>query len=183
MPGPWFTPVGSERSLALTGLFVVLLGCGAYRARQAARWFWVASAFSGTWVLLGCTVLLRPGQAQQLIVFGGDAGCFVLGSLLMLTVYARHDSPLRENHLRWGLVVFGAIAFMDAYAVWSGSVDRIPFGESDPSVLTEEYGWSVLLLQSRYQRLATVCLVVLGCAYVGGLLGPWMSRLSNRDGR
>ena len=101
--------------------------------------------------------------------------------LLMLTVYARKDGPVHTNHLRWGFLLLGALAFLDAYAVWSGGLDRIPFGEnanglSDPSVLTEEYGWSPLVLQARYQRLATVCLVVLGCAYVGGLRAPLVSK-------
>lgn len=179
LPGPWITPVGSERSLPLLALFVAALGCGAYRACQAARWFWVVSAGVVTILLLCCTFLLRPGQVQQLIVFSGDGGCFVLGSCLMLTVYARKDSALRANNLRWGLLCFGALAFMDAYATWCGSADRIPFGEndnglSDPSVLTEEYGWSVALLQGRYQQVATVCVVILGCAYAGGLLWPWL---------
>ena len=40
---------------------------------------------------------------------------------------------------------------MDAYAVWSGPLDRLPFGEnenglSDPSVLTEVYGWGLLMM-------------------------------------
>jgi hypothetical protein len=186
LPGPWFTPVGNERSLPLAGLFVALLGCLAYRALQAARWLWVAVALGVMPALGVCTLVLQPGAAQQLIVFGGDAGCFVLGSALMATVYARKGSAVRENSLRWGLLAIGALAFMDAYRVWSGSVDQIPFGEndnglSDPSVLTEEFGWSVVLLQSRYQRLANVCFAVLGCLYAAGLLAPVLSPATSAD--
>jgi hypothetical protein len=64
---------------------------------------------------------------------------------------------------------------MDARATWFGGLDAVPFGEddrglSDPSVLTEEYGWSVTLLIGRYRQLATSCLVVLAVVYVAGLV-------------
>jgi hypothetical protein len=174
-PGPWFTPVASERSFTLTGLLVVLLVVGAYRAWQRERWFWVAAATMVLLVTLCCTLLLNAVKARQLITFGGDGGCLVLGTALMLTVYARADHPLRRERLRWALLVFGALAFMDAYVIWSGSFDRLPFGESehglsDPSVLVEQFAWGVLLLVNRYVALARVCLFVLAAAYVAGIM-------------
>jgi hypothetical protein len=36
-------------------------------------------------------------------------------------------------------------------------------------VLTEEFGWSVLLLVDRYLKLARACFVVLVAAYAAGL--------------
>ena len=33
----------------------------------------------------------------------------------MLAVYARVDHPFRTERLRWALLIFGALAFMDAY--------------------------------------------------------------------
>jgi len=92
----------------------------------------------------------------------------------MLAMYARGDHPLRSERLRWALLIFGALAFMDAYLVWSGPFDHLPFGEdehglSDPAVLTEEFGWSVLLLVNRYVELARACFVVLVAAYAAGL--------------
>jgi hypothetical protein len=173
-PGPWFTPVGSTRSIALTGLLVVLLVFGGFRAWQRARWFWVVAATVVLLLTLCCTVFFNAGQARQLITFGGDGGCLVLGTVLMLTMYARADHPLRSERLRWALLIFGALAFMDAYLVWSGSFDRLPFGESenglsDPSVLAEEFGWGVLLLVSRYIELARACFFVLTAAYVAGI--------------
>jgi hypothetical protein len=174
-PGPWFTPVASERSIALTGLLVVLLVFGAYRAWQRERWFWVAAATAALLVTLGCTLLLNAVKARQLITFGGDGGCFLLGTALMLTVYARADHPLRRERLRWALLIFGALAFMDAYVIWSGSFDRLPFGESenglsDPSVLVEQFGWGVLLLVNRYLALARACFFVLAAGYVAGIV-------------
>jgi hypothetical protein len=173
-PGPWFTPVGSERSIALTGLLVVLLGFGTFRAWQRARWFWMVAATVVLLLTLCCTLFLSAGKARQFIVFGGDGGCLVLGTALMLTVYARADHPLRRERLRWALLIFGALALMDAYLIWSGSFDRLPFGESenglsDPSVLVEEFGWGVMLLVNRYIELARACFLVLTAAYVAGI--------------
>ena len=173
-PGPWMTPIGSERNFALTTTMVGLLGFGAFRAWQRQRWFWVVVAAAVLLLTLCCTLLLREGQARELITFGGDGGCFVLGSVLMLTVYARADHPLRTERLRWALLIFGALAFMDVYVVWSGPFDHLPFGEderglSDPAVLAEEFGWSVLLLVNRYLELARTCFVVLVAAYAAGI--------------
>ena len=53
--------------------------------------------------------------------------------------------------------------------------DRIPFGMnegaglSDPSVLSEQFGWSATQLVHRYLALGVVCLAVLACAYLLGL--------------
>ena len=130
-PGPWFTPVGTERSPSFIVLLVGVLAYGGYRAWQLQRWFWVTASASTLLLVLFCTLVLRPGTAQQLIVFGGDGGSLVLGTMLMLTVYAREEHPIRRDHLRWGLLVIGALAFMDVYAVWSGPINRLPFGENE----------------------------------------------------
>ena len=180
-PGPWITPVGGERNFALTAMMVGLLGVGAFQAWQRERWFWVMVAAVVLLLTLCCTLVLREGQARQLITFGGDGGCFVLGSALMLTMYARADHPIRSERLRWALLIFGALAFMDAYLVWSGPFDHLPFGEdehglSDPAVLVEEFGWSVLLLVDRYLELARGCFVALVAAYAAGITQSSMRR-------
>jgi hypothetical protein len=173
-PGPWFTPVSSERSPVFTILLLALVSYGGYRAWQLQRWGWIAASAGTVLIILFCTLLLGPGKAEQMITFGGDGGCLALGTLLMLTVYAREDHPIRQEHLRWAFLVIGALAFMDVYAVWSRPIDRLPFGEnengmSDPSVLTEIYGWSVLTLINRYHQLARACLALLAIAYVAAL--------------
>jgi len=173
-PGPWFTPVGTERSPSFTVLLVGVLAYGSYRAWQLQRWFWVAASACALMLVVFCTLVLGSGTAQQLIVFGGDGGCLVLGTILMLTVYAREEHPIRRDHLRWGLLIIGALAFMDVYTVWSGPIDRLPFGEnenglSDPSVLTEMYGWSLLSLVNRYNQLAHACLALVVVVYLMGV--------------
>jgi hypothetical protein len=170
-PGPWFTPVSSDRSYVLSTLILGLLGYGGYRAWAAERWFWVAAAAAAAAVVITDTFVLSDWTAQQLITFGGDGGCLVLGTLLMLTVYSRETNPVRKNHLRWGFLVIGALALVDVSTVWNGPISSLPLGEnenglSDPSVLTEQDGWNLLVLIVRYQQLARGCLGVLAVVYV-----------------
>jgi hypothetical protein len=174
IPGPWFTPVDSERSLAVTVVLAGLLIFGGVRAWRNRRVTLSIAVAAALFTQLIFTFKLYSDQAQQLIIFGGDAGCFVLGSALMATFYIRRQSIIYENSLRWAFLVIGALAFMDAFAVWTGGIERVPFGEnenglSDPSVLTELYGWNVNLLRTRYQRLAMLCLAVLTTLYACGL--------------
>jgi hypothetical protein len=119
--------------------------------------------------------------AESLIVFGGDGGAMVLATILMATFYAPRESALHKSWgLRWGLLVIGALTFMYVYRSWSGPYEDIPFGEvegvnlSDPSLLTEMYGWSVTQLVDRYLRLAMVCFVALFMVYVWGLVSAYM---------
>jgi hypothetical protein len=176
-PGPWFTPVDSERSLAFALLVTGALAAGLYYAWRSERWFWAACAGALLPLALFGSFGLHPLHAQQLIIFGGDGGCFVIGSVLMLTMYARADHQMRTERLRWVCLAVGALAFMDARATWFGDVGAIPFGEddrgfSDPSVLTELYGWTLPVLVGRYQQLAVACFAVLGCTWAIGLYTP-----------
>ena len=67
---------------------------------------------------------------------------------------------------------------MDVFVQWWASrtdFDRIPFGMnegaglSDPSVLSETFGWSTDQIVHRYVALGCVCLAVLAVAYLRGL--------------
>src|SRR5690349_17500915 len=141
-PGPWVTPIDFERSLMVTLVLAGALAFGAYRAWQAERWFWVIVSSAVLVLALFGAFAVHPLRARPLFTFMGDGGLFVLGSLLMLTMYARADHPVRKEHLRWVFLVVGALAFMDARATWFGAMDRLPLGEddrglSDARVLTE----------------------------------------------
>lgn len=176
-PLPWFTRIDATRSPVLVLLLAGGLGYGAYRSWKSGRRGWAAACLA----LLGVQAvftLLPMERAQALMTFGGDGGCFVLGSALMATFYARRESALYKGWLRWGFLAIGAAAFMDQFSLWWGAlsdVDRIPFGEnegvgpSDPTVLTETHGWSVTQLVHRYEWLAAACLLALFVLYVHGL--------------
>jgi hypothetical protein len=187
-PGPWFTAVGDERSVAVTILLVGLLSFGAYHAWLRGRWFWLAAAVFAGALALFCGFALDPFEADQLITFSGDVGSLLLGTLLMLTMYAREDHPLRQQRLRWVFLLIGALAVVSARANWSGGADHVPFGEderglSDPSVLMEEYGWSAPLLIARYMQVANGCLLVLALGYVVGLADGYGRTSSRRPPR
>ena len=178
-PGPWLTPMAQSRSGAFGFLVFAGIAAGTYRAWRTGRRC-LAVALSGLLLIqLFCTVALSAPRAKQFIVFMGDGGCLVLGSLLMLTVYAPEESALKRGWLRWGFLVIGAAAFADAFAQWWASrtdFDRIPFGMnegaglSDPSVLSETYRWSTDQIVGRYVALGCVCLAVIAAAYAWGLL-------------
>ena len=162
----------------VTLLLLGAVGYGGYRAWMARGW--VALGGLGT-VLLAALVLtfgVRAHVARSLITFMGDGGCLLLGTLLMATIYAPPGSALHRGWLRWGFLVIGAFAFADAFATWwefKHSAEGVTFGEiegvgdSDPTRLVFEYGWSEARLVSRYLSLAWVCLAGLGVLYLLGL--------------
>jgi len=177
-PGPWLTPTAAERSPLFVILLAAALVAGCAYAWQSGRRGLAAAAGALVAVQLACTLLLRPDTARMLIVFGGDAGCLVLGTLLMATMYARAEGALRKGWLRWGFLVIGAASFTDAFEQWWASrtdTDRIPFGMnegvglSDPSVLFETYHWSAGTIVHRYVALGCACLLALAALYAWGL--------------
>src|SRR5438093_439960 len=126
-PGLWFTPVSDERNFWITLFFVGAFGFGAYYS-----WVTERRALAGLCAAaLGFEIIgtMLPVQnAQALFTFGGDGGSLVLGTLLMTTVYARRDSLICENSLRWGFLGIGAAAFLVALTSWTGKEEDISFG-------------------------------------------------------
>ena len=174
-PGPWFTPVTTERSPLFTLVLAALLVAGGYRAWQRRRPFWIAAAVMASVLMLFGGFVLSWLSSQQFIVFFGDGGSLVLGTLMMFTIYAPETGSLHKNQIRLGLLAIGALAFMDAFATWTGPIDQLPFGEnenglSDPTVLTEQFGWTTSLLVDRYRQLSYVCLAVMAIVYLFGLV-------------
>jgi hypothetical protein len=178
-PGPWLTPMAESRSAPFGFLVFAAIAAGAFWAWRTERFRLSLSLCALLAVQLFCTTALPDARAKQLIVFMGDGGCMVLGSLLMLTVYAPEESALKRGWLRWGFLVIGAAAFADAFAQWWASrkdFDRIPFGMnegaglSDPSVLSQTYFWSTDQIVGRYVALGCVCLVIVGVSYAVALL-------------
>ena len=178
VPMLWVTMHGDERSWSIVLCLTAAIIFGGFLAWKMGHWGWVFAA--GAVLLLQITIL-SAHNGEALIVFGGDGGAMVLATILMATFYAPRESALYRNWgLRWGLLVIGALTFMYVYRLWSGPFEDIPFGEiegvnlSDPSLLTEMYGWNVAQLIDRYVLLARVCFVVLFGLYVWGLVSTYL---------
>ncbi len=176
-PGPWLTPTASERSPLFILFVFAALAAGAFWARRNDRdaLFRVLVALAA--LQLACSLILSAPGARQLIYFMGDGGCLVLGTLLMLSVYAPTESAIHKGWLRWGFLAIGAAAFVDAFEQWWSArrdPDRIPFGMnegaglSDPSVLSDQFGWSADQIVHRYVILGCICLALLAAAWVAG---------------
>lgn len=187
IPGLWKTQIPEHH-----GTFPFLLfgaacgGLGWVGWRFDRRWMLALAAGLGGLFLYG-RYGLSLDRAQQLITFGGDGGCLVLGTLLMALFCVDPDSHLARTGLRWGLAVIGAVAFVDAYATWwtaRHDPDVIPFGEiegvglSDPSKLTDEWGWTDHQLVRRYVTLGQVCLAALAAVLAHA---TWRARRDDLD--
>jgi hypothetical protein len=180
VPMLWVTMHGEGRSWWIVLVLSAAIVWGGFQAWKAKRWAWVCAA--GALLALQFIFLSLSSFADgALIVFGGDGGAMVLATILMATFYAPRESALYQSWgLRWGLLAIGALTFMHVFRSWSGSFENIPFGEiegvnlSDPSLLTEMYGWSVPQLIDRYLRLARVCFVFLLALYVWGLVSAYL---------
>jgi hypothetical protein len=177
-PGAWRTFTAESRSPLLAVVLFAALACAVFWAWRAERLGLVLAFGAVALVQLLCTLALPAPRAQQLILFAGDGGALVLGTLLMLTLYAKEGSALKRDWLRWGFLAIGAASFADTFEQWWSArrdPDRIPFGMnegvglSDPSRLSENFGWSADQLVSRYLALGSLCLLVLACAYFFGL--------------
>ena len=177
VPLLWVTPHGQERSWYIVLALAAAIVFGGFKAWKAQRWGWVFAA--GAVLILQVVALCLPAGA--LIVFFGDGGAMVLATILMATFYAPRESALYKNWgLRWGLLAIGALSFVHVFLLWSGPYEDLPFGEiegvnlSDPSLLTEMYGWSVIQMVDRYVRLGEVCIVALSGLYLWGLVSAYL---------
>jgi hypothetical protein len=177
VPLLWVAPHGQERSWGIVLLVTAAILFGGFLAWKTERWAWLLAA--GAMLVLQLVALTSPAEAM--IVFFGDGGALVLATILMATFYAPRESRLYESWgLRWGLLVIGALSFVHVFLMWRGPLEDLPFGEiegvnlSDPSLLTEMYGWTVLQMVDRYVRLGTVCLVALLALYVWGLASAYL---------
>lgn len=184
VPMLWVTYHGENRSWLIVLALTAAIVFGGFQAWKARRWGWLCAAGAGLIVQL-VVLTMTAWHEGALIVFMGDGGAMVLATILMAMFYAPRRSAIYKSlGLRWGLLAIGAMAFMDVFKTWSGPYGNIPFGEmegvnlSDPSLLTQMYGWSVLQLVDRYLNLATVCLVVLAALYVWGLVSAYLEMRS-----
>ncbi|MDP1829539.1 MAG: hypothetical protein Q8L48_40100 [Archangium sp.] len=165
VPLPWLTLGGGSRS----PVFIVLLFAGL--AALGYRWRRLAPVFAGLAGVLLVGILVPFRHATTFIVFSGDGGALVLGTLLMLgTVLLPDGARLSRGALRWGYLVIGAGAFMDAFVTWVKAWRdwaELPFGRSessglsDASRLVDLSGWTEVGLVRSYLVLGFACLALL----------------------
>lgn len=177
VPLLWVTMHGDDRSWGIVLCIAAAIVFAGVLAWRAERWGWVLAA--GLVLIAQITFLSLPAESS--IVFGGDAGAMVLAMILMAAFYAPRESAIHKNWgLRWGLLAIGALSFLHVFLLWTGPYEELPFGEiegvnlSDPSLLTEMYGWSVTQLVDRYVRLGRMCLVALLALYVWGVISAYL---------
>lgn len=175
-PTAWFTIIG-ERSRWISVILGAILIAGGYVAFRMERWFWVGVS-AVVLVLIIAGNLQTDFHSRMLFTFWGDGGAYVLSTLLMMTFYARPDSPISRNQVRWGLLILGGMAFWSVYSRWAGGFENISQfledtderGPSDMMQLTTLYGWTVYVLIHRYWQLGHACLVALAGAYAAGIV-------------
>jgi hypothetical protein len=177
-PTAWITLIPDERGRWISIVLGAATAAGTYFAFRLQRWFWVAVG-AAVFVLFVLGNLQPEAHARLLFTFWGEGGAYVLSTVLMLTFYARRNSPLTRNQVRWGLLLLGAMAFWNVYSRWSGGFENIAqFLEdtdergipSDMRTLTLTYGWPIHVLIHNYRALGHACLLTLAGAYAAGLV-------------
>jgi hypothetical protein len=165
VPTLWRTMIPETRDLVWLLVTAFEIGCVVFGWKRQRLVLVLVGLALGAIQLVAITA--SSDAAHAWIIFGGDGGAMVLGTLLMASFFV---PKLREHGLRWGLLAIGAAAFVDTFATWwtaRSDIDVIPFGEiegvglSDPSKLTEVYGWNVDQLVHRYVSLGCACLATL----------------------
>jgi hypothetical protein len=179
LPFLWKTMIAQSRGpVTVLLVFAANLALVVWSARERRHALTVAGALIFGLQLCG-TLFLRARTAQSLITFGGDGGALVLGTLGMASFYLEGDNYLRRNALRWGFLVIGAAAFTDTFATWwqaRRDPEVIAFGEiegvglSDPSKLSDWYGWTTHVMVQRYVVLGVVCLLALAVVYARAVI-------------
>lgn len=150
VPLPWVTRIGDHRSLAWSlGVTAALALAISIGRRREQLWLVVcASAALGlqSWLTWG----LSESRAQALITWGGDGAGIPLAAALIAIFPLGSRALLVRGGLRWGFLVIGAGAFVDLAMPWLEALSdpaAIPYGRiegvglSDPSRMTDTYGW------------------------------------------
>ena len=115
IPTFWFTHTSAGRgyscALLLLGVYAALLRYG-YRTRQR---YWYALVAVLVCVQIIGTFVINPDTSDMLIIFGGDGMGMVLATFMMSTFYMGKETQLYKGSVRWGLLFWGAAAFMDMF--------------------------------------------------------------------
>jgi hypothetical protein len=177
IPTFWFTHTSSERGFAcallLFGIYAALLRYG-YRTRQR-YWYWLVACLFvlQLWLSFG----INSSTADMLITFGGDGMGMVLATFMMCTFYMGKETQLYKGSVRWGLLFWGAAAFMDIFMAWwegQSNISRVGYGTTggsltDAYLLINAYAWTWDQAFDRHLYLGYACLLFLAIVYSLGL--------------
>ncbi len=186
IPTLWRTTFPEARTVFVTLVLVAGLAYVGWRSWTTQRMLWFGAAVIALGlVFFGTTT--STDTAFEAFTFGGDGGAMVIGTALVLTMFAPAASRLRTNQLRWGFLVIGAAAYVDTLATWwraRTNEDVIPFGEiegvglSDPSKLQETFGWTTRTIVDRYLLVGAICGFVIVTVWLYSTWRMYQRRLS-----
>lgn len=157
------------------------LSYGAFMAYREKRWFWMAT-IAILLVILFVGSTRSTDQALCWVTFGGDAGSFIVSTLMIATFYSRPNAFVARTMARWPLLVFGSIAFMSTYSTWSPLLQSHAF-TSISSWLQENTGgmgmgdletlqqyWTIPAIKSHFLAVGNACLLAMAVIYGLGIV-------------
>ena len=177
IPTFWFTHTSSAQgyacALLLLGIYAALLRYG-YRTHQP-YWYAVVGLLF-TLQMIG-TFVINRATADMLIIFGGDGMGMVLASFMMCTFYMGKETQLYRGSVRWGLLFWGAAAFMDIFMAWwegQHDISRVGYGTTggaytDAYLLINAYAWNWRDMINWHLYVGYACLLALAAIYALGL--------------
>lgn len=187
VPLPWVTRIGDHRSLAWSlGVTAALALAISIGRRREQLWLVICGAAAlglQGWLTWG----LSESDAQALIIWGGDGAGIPLAAALIAVFPLGSRALLVRGGLRWGFLVIGAGAFVDLAMPWLEALSdpaAIPYGRiegvglSDPSRMTDTYGWLQSQLIRSYLAAALVSLGFIGWSWWWGVRDAVFQRQS-----
>ncbi len=178
VPLPFFTiPFTDSRSVIMIALVFGALGVGLWAGLREKRPYisYVCGAIMTVAAIM--TALLPRELALKWIIFGGCAGEFVLGTLLVVSFYYPMPDRIRWDFWRFLAAFVGAFSYVAALTLWYRShVDlrRLPWGsamgggkdrDGDINRLVYHYDFSAQEVADTYFYLGLFCLLVILAHY------------------
>jgi hypothetical protein len=179
MPMFWQTRIADHRGIALPLLMAAGIASVLVRGVRERAWGWLAFGSCLALAQFVGTLLLSEANARALITFGGDAGALVLATACVGTFFFGEDTAFKHGQLRYGFVAIGSIAYVDVFSGWWAARRDwgvIPFGENegvgltDPTKLTDVYGWTIDAMVDRYVALGVACAWVCLAIWIWGIV-------------
>jgi len=181
IPTFWFTHTSAER-----GWFCMLLLFALYAAlwrhgQKSGERGWYVLVIALFLLQMSGTFGISTATADMLVVFGGDAMGMVLATALMATFHIGKHTQLYKGSVRWGLLFWGAAAFMDIFMAWwegQRDISRVGYGTTggsftDAYLLINAYGWNWDEMINRHLLVGYLCLLAQTVIYG---LGLWQAQ-------